>query len=346
METRNYKFACMLTSMYGLLQYLLLQDEDDARENTFYFIDGENAIPKSVAEHIPSIYPFELIHRGGNSSVFRFFYKFWFALTKYKRFPFLKSCKIYSQDLAYHLDILIGRRDYSLLAENPGFITLNAQMNSAEYVRRVAYRKSLMGRIDNLFLGPVCTHAYGDNNQCKEIFMTEENTSHVLSGKTLHIQSLQSMWDDSSESKKDFILDVFGVTHRDIEVFSSKPMVFFTQPMTTDVILNNEEYTELLKKIFGKFDIEKILIKTHPLDNYNYESEFPNIPVFRKKVNVQLLQLANVHIKQAVTICSTSVQNLPEETEVIWFGPCIHPKIESCFGKNYSISRPYTTISL
>lgn len=57
----------MLTSMYGLLQYLLLQDEEDARENTFYFIDGENAIPKSIAKHISSYYPFEQTHRGGLS---------------------------------------------------------------------------------------------------------------------------------------------------------------------------------------------------------------------------------------------------------------------------------------
>lgn len=327
----------MVCSIYGLLQYLLLQDEEDARSNTFYFFD--TTIPRSVAEKLLSTYPYGLMSKD-KYNLNRFFRKVFVRLFKNIQYPFIKTSKIFAQDFLF-AQILIGRKQYALIEECPYCIELNSQKDSAEDLRQKQYSSTLKGRINMALYGRNVYHIYGDNKQCTEFYLTEENQSHVLNGKKVYIQSLEEMWKKSTDTKRAFILDVFGVTREELEIFREYPIVYLSRPMVEDGIFTENEYVELLQRIFSHFPEKEILIKTHPRDSFDYNHYFPTIPVFRKNLNMQLLQLLDVRIKTAVGICTTALSTMPKDTEVILVGPSVHPKIEQFFGSNYSISREH-----
>ena len=89
-----------------------------------------------------------------------------------------------------------------------------------------------------------------------------------------------------------------------------------------------------------------MIIKTHPRDTFNYQKYFPQIAVFNKPVNIQLLSLFDISIEKAITIYSSSVYELPENVKLDWFGPDIHPNIKKYTGDNCIPPRPYNQMSL
>lgn len=333
MKRKNeYKYTCIACSLYGLLQYLLLQSEEDARENTFYFFS--QGIPKDIQEKLPSVCPFTFNPNDKKDRVKQFFQKMRLRLTMRIRWPFVCHTKIFAQDQT-SLSMLIGRNKYSLLADAPGFLALNAQKDSLTYQTLIKRRRSLSGKLESILFTPINLYAYGDNKQCEEFFLPSEDISHVLNGKIVHINPLEDLWVKSSESKKKFLLGLFGVTSEDLAFLKSRTTFFFSQPIVERNTLTKGEYIALLRQIFQSYDISDLLIKAHPQDDFRYEDYFPGIQVYRKKVSIQFLQIIGVQIKKAVTICSTSVLSLPKETEVVWLGTSIHPKIERFFGSNY-----------
>ena len=108
-----------------------------------------------------------------------------------------------------------------------------------------------------------------------------------------------------------------------------------------------QEYADLLERIFSHYDYSQLLIKTHPRDHFNYVKYFPDIAVFDKPVNVELLSLFNFSFRKAVTISSAAVFSLPETIELDWFGPNIHPKIYAVSGSNETkLPRSYNQMYL
>lgn len=121
--------------------------------------------------------------------------------------------------------------------------------------------------------------------------------------------------------------------------------LFFSQPMAD--LLSDQEYVELLEKIFSHYDRTQLLIKTHPRDHFDYRKYFPQVALFDKPVNVELLSVLNFSFKKAVTISSAAVFSLPESIELDWFGTGIHPKIYAVSGSNETkLPRSYNQMSL
>ena len=344
MKKKDYKYTCIALSMYALLQYLLLQSEKDAKENTFYFFGS--AIPKSIATKLSSEYPLEVKSEGlyGLNRILR---KIRVRFIKDKLYPFLKESQLYAQDHCY-MHILIGKKKYFLLSDAPAYLSLNYQTNSTLFLNTKLYSKSIRGMIETFLYGKNIFKICGDNQLCTDVYLTEENTSHILEGKQIHIDSLQDMWDQSSQSKRQFINEIFDISIDDLNLCRSKRIIFFSQPFVGDRILTEREYAEILQRIFRKFPTDEILIKLHPRDDFDYTIYFPETSVFKKKVNMQVLQLNGVVFDKAVTICSTAVVALPDTTEIIWLGPSINPKIENAFGGNYILDKHkhYSTIEI
>ncbi len=334
-EIRN---SCMCVSLYALLQYLLLFDEEIIRKHTCYFTGY--AVDGTISNKLPG-YHFDVkqtINKTFTPS--RWLDKFVLRLTRNARFPFIKNTKIYAQDLGF-LSSLIGKQSYSMLSDGPNFLTMNMQPDSAEYLRHARKNNSLQGKIEKLLYGNVAVHTLGDNPQCTDLFLTEKNVSPVLEDKIVHIDSFLDLWKNASESKKQFILDVFNVTESDIESLKKVETMFLSQPLVQDGILKKDEYITLLEGIFKHYDTSKMLVKPHPRDTFDYVHYFPEISVFEKKVNVQLLVLLGAKLKRAVTVCSSSVNAFPEEVEVDWFGTGCHPALLEFYGDNMKPFRPY-----
>lgn len=339
-EIRN---SCMCVSIYALLQYFLLFDEQTIRKHTCYFTGY--AVDKAISDKLPG-YHFDVKQTINKTFVpSRWWDKFALRVTRNVRFPFIKNTNIYAQDLGF-LSSLIGKQSYNMLSDAPNFLTMNMQPDSAEYLRHVRKNNSIQGKIERLLYGNVAVHTLGDNPQCTDIFLTEKNISPVLENKNIHINSFQELWQCSSESKKKFILDVFNVTDEDIASLQNMETMFLSQPLVQDGILKRDEYITILKGIFKHYDTSKMLVKPHPRDTFDYVHYFPGISVFKKKVNVQLLVLLGATLQRAVTICSSSINAFPNEVEADWFGQKCHPALVDFYGNDLKPFRPYNQMTL
>ncbi len=326
----KFKNVCISASMYSLLQYLLITEEQVAQQNTYYFFT--DAINETIREKITSYsyYPTQY-KTSKKEAILRRLRKLEFILFKYHKYTFLKTADIFAHDISY-LSLLIGKRPYSLLAEGPNFMTIHMNSNSAQYQRLMRKNNSLKGKIEKIIYGSVVTNCMGNNNQCKRIYLTEENHSPVIEGKEVIVKSISELWNESSESKKAFVKSIFGLTeHKKIEKENS--IMFLTQPFVKDDVLTEKEYIELLNNVFAKYDKQKLLIKRHPRDTFDYTKHFGNIKIYDDAINLELLVIIGMKIQKVVAICSTSVDCIPEDIEVDWYGTGAHPKIEAYLGK-------------
>ena len=141
-------------------------------------------------------------------------------------------------------------------------------------------------------------------------------------------------------------MDLFGVNMDDAQRLIGKDIMFLTQPLVQDNILQEEEYLTLLQSIFKHYDRSRMIVKTHPRDSFPYHRYFPDIEVYDKKVNIQLLLLSGVRLQKAVTICSSSINAFPDEVEADWFGTGVHPRLGQFFGNDLCPYRPYNQMTL
>jgi len=111
-----------------------------------------------------------------------------------------------------------------------------------------------------------------------------------------------------------------------------KSIVLFTQPLSEDNVLTEEEKISLYKTIIGNYDQEKLVIKTHPRETTNYRDYFPNIEVFNENYPSEILDVLGIRFEKAVTIFSTAVYVYSKEN-IIFYGTKIHPKLLSRFGR-------------
>jgi len=334
---RDITHVCMTPSLYALLQYLLLFDYDTVAHHTFYFTGY--AVSEDIASRLPGKW-ISIEQTAGKKSVLRVIKKWHLHLVSRFRYPFIQKAQIFAFDVGF-VSSLIGNRPYALLSDGPLGITQNMQSNSAEYLRQQKKKQSLQGRIEEFLYGPVAVCGWGNNSQCQAFYLTEKNDAIVFQDKPLYIASLQQLWKNASPELKEYVKYVFDVTKEDVQILSSKKVMFLTQPMVKDGILTEEEYLEVLNTIFSHYDQSQLLLKLHPRDNFDYKTHFPQVTVYEKKVNMQLLVLLGTNVERAVTICSSSINSFPESVEADWFGVDLHPKLKAWFGEMVPPFRQY-----
>ncbi|MBO2524451.1 MAG: hypothetical protein CW341_01935 [Bacteroidetes bacterium] len=335
----NVQNVCICVVIYPLLQYLLLNDLEICKHHTAYILD--ESISEKIRNKLPA-YTFKAY----SNKVWRKLVRAFQALTRDIRHPYLKKATIYAQDHDI-VSILIGKHDYYLLSDGPFIITRYFAEGNGLRQRAVAKAHSLQGFIEQAIYGKPFVWRFGENEQCKRIYLAEKNDAPILRNKEVIVNSFQELWQQATAEKQQFILDVFDVTPEDCARLQSKPIVFFSQPMVGDQLLNDVEYVEVLQKIFDHYPHSELIIKTHPRDKFNYSKYFPDIDVFNKPVNLQLLSILSLSLKKAVTIFSTAVMDLPENVEIDWIGVDIHPKLLAFAGTDkVDLPRPFNKVNL
>lgn len=342
LQSGDITHVCVVPSLFPLLQYLLLVEEEIARKHTYYFFS--DVIPITVRKKLACTCYFQ---RPDSSIYFAFkkrLHKLAIAFFKTWKYPFIKSAHIYAFDYPV-LCLYIGNRKYDMLSDAPQCFTYNMQADSEEYRRQIARRNSILWWVQKIIYGDIYSNYYGNNKWCQVIHLTEENQSPILENRNICIQPLEELWISSSATKKQFVLSLFDVTQEDIRVLSSKPILFFSQPLKEDCNLSEEEYLMLLNHLFSHYKKQDLLIKTHPRDKFDYTKYFPEIPVYAKSVNSQLLQLLGLTPKKVVTFFSSAVEAFPESVECDFYGTDIHPNVYTMYG-NYTLKRHVKTMKL
>ena len=315
-------------------------DDEIVFNHTYYFVN--ETIPEIARQKIPCSC-FDYYSKSFIQKLRRRLQKIRLRLCKYQDYPFLKTAELFAYDLPF-LSLCIGNHSYSSLSDAPNWLTVT-QPGSANYIRRQKKANSLLGKIQSVVFGDIFVHYLGNNKQCKAFYLTEKNTSPVLEGKSVYIHTLESMYENSSVKKRQFLVDMFGITREEINLFSKHPNLFFSQPFLHDCDITEEEYIELLQKIFRKYPKESIIIKTHPRDDFDYAKYFPELAVFSKSISSQFLYMIGVRPHKLITIASTAIEGFPESIECDYYGTSIHPKVEKLMGKNIVPGRKVNFIS-
>ena len=342
LRSRDITHVCVAPSLFPLLQYLLLVDEEIAREHTYYFL--LDVIPITIRKRLACTCYFQRPDSSVYFAIKKRLHKLTTAFFKTLKYPFLKTAHIYAFDYPV-LCLYIGNRKYDMLSDAPQCFTYNMQADSEEYRCQIMRRNTLLWWVQKIIYGDIYSDYYGNNKWCQVIHLTEENQSPILEDKNICIQSLEYLWSTASDSKKHFILSLFDITKEDIRILNGKPILFFSQPLKEDCNLSEDEYLTILKQLFSHYKKQDLLIKTHPRDKFDYSKYFPDIPIYTKSVNSQLLQLLGLIPKKVVTFFSSAVEAFPESIECDFYGTGVHPKVYAKFG-DYQLKRSVNIVRL
>lgn len=340
-DTPHITHVCICFTQYALLQYLLLTDEDTARHHTFYIFN--EIIAPDIQRHFPTsvCFPTETPH--GAERWKRKGRIVWLSCFRYWQYPFLRTAKLYFSGVSY-LSVLVRGRSYDLLQEAPYYISFHANPESTLMQRERKRFHSWRGKLKYMLMGPTTLYECLYKSHIDTIHLTEPNTSPTIDRHHVEVRPFADLWKGASESKKQYIREVFGIAAEQAQTESRT--MFLTQPLVNDGILTSEEYINLLRRIFALYDTRHLLIKKHPRDTFDYSAAFPDIALYDKKVNMELLLLTGMHISKVIALCSTVVNSLPADIEVDWFGAAVHPKIEQYLGNTIKPQRPFRQMTL
>jgi len=314
------KRVCMVDSLYTLLIYLLISSRDEI-EHTYFFTTNQH--PRDLLERLPGRYhAFDYYSRNKKTSRARYLSLIAIRWLSRLRWPFLLWAPLYGQDHVFFSYGLVGYRKMTVLEDGLG--------NYIEHKQSPLRWKKLQ----SFLFGPLYTSLwYGRNDRCKELILTGLASTKNIDDLHPTIISLQQLWNDAPQDKKQLILDIYGLNNEEIDDLRQKKVILLTQPWNEDFkAISEEDKIEAYRKILADYNPDEVVIKPHPREKTNYREVFKGYTVFDKRVPMEILNFLGIRFSKVVTITSTAAYTLGYDTEIIFTGPAIHPKILATTG--------------
>lgn len=308
------RYSFIGDTTYALLLYLLYADEKRINNTTFYI--GNNLSPCNLQNKVvmPKVCDFS------ETGIFKY------RLKNIRHCINICHSKIYAQDHLPFSSALLGSSKYVLLEDCPNFFS------NIDHAFQLKIKATWRMRISNLLAGSTHKDIKGYNNTCIDRIVTSIADVECLSKYKLkynHV-NIEELWNKSSQQKRILIKNIFGC--KDINRYSDKPVVFFSQPIIDDAHFSQEEFVSLLSPYFQKFGTRNILVKLHPRDTFDYKRYFPEVETLYTKAPQQLLSLMGFRFSTAITICSSAVSSVDKDCEVIWIGAECDSRIVKAYG--------------
>lgn len=327
-------YVCIVGTAYSLFLYLLYHPVEVV-ENTIFLLGA--AIQREVARQLPRyVFPQKFTLRGNRwtSAVIRRcgLSRFFVVglvdrviLWGFNRL-FVSGRTVYAQDHIVIGSRLLCKADYVLLEDAPGIFT---GCLKSSYWREKNFRGWNAFK-QHLLMGATYGKGLGRNEQCQNRIVTEKSDleSEVLRGKRPELVSLEKMWLEASEGKRNFILKVFGVDNKAIADMSGAETIIFTQPFNSDCGLSEEEVVTIYRPYVERYSKGGLILKNHPRDTIDYSRHFPGVTILKTKAPMQLLGLLCPPPKRMITVNSAAIETMPCNTEVIWIGAGIDERIK------------------
>ena len=314
MRKRNC-FSLAADTTYALLFYLLYASDEMIRATTYYVGKNLSSLPLHPKIVLPPIEPY-------TNKELR---KYRWRCLKFRKS--LKHSEIFAQDHLYFSAPLIDNLPYTVLEDCPNFFTV---LNS--HPDEPSYKDSLRARLYNFLVGRIYNRYGGYNSYCINRIVTSDSDLQLFNHLQLNCEqcNLQDMWDNASDFKRTYIKQVFSVDSMMEQ--SMRPVVIFSQPLTVDCHFSASEVSALFQPYIEKYGAERILVKLHPRDIFDYNKYFPGISVMSTKAPQQLLSIMGYKFKTAITVCSSAVSNMDDDTEIIWIGAEVDERIVKAYG--------------
>lgn len=312
------KAVCLVDSTRSLLLYALIYGKEQF-ESTFFFVS--DAISADVCHKL--IYSKRLSRIKFNAKNFlgRFLSRYFLYHCAYFRWPFLKYIPIYGADHLWFSSLLIKKRKITVIEDGL------ANYSESTIKQTIISKHSFFYRIS---FGPLlCKGAYGYSDQVTHVMLTGITTIPECIKNKAVIVDILDLW--KAFDGKRFLLNLFGVTNSDLSILQKKRVLILTQPFNVDI--GDEELIKIYHSVVRKYRKEDILIKTHPRDTINFETYFPGITVYSKKIPVELFALLGINFTDIYTICSTAIFSFPDTIQKHFLGTVCHPLLLEKYGK-------------
>ena len=319
---RHIKHICIADTTYTLSLYLLYMSMEEISKTLFILGDTINSEIKSKLPNMVSI------PTKKNNWKTALKYK----LTKYLRWPEFLWSDLYAQDHIPYSDVLIGQNKYIFVEDSPGTFS---QLDGVSFLKPFTPEKgdTIKRRIKYyLHHSSLYGKTFGTNSQCIKRIITNKADvqTHYVQGKEYELISLMDLWKDSSNEKKEYILDVFSVTKEALQATEQADLLILSQPFVEDCGLSVQEMVDIYKPYMEKY--KYVIIKIHPRDHFDYKKYFPSVEILKNNAPMQLFNATGVVCPAALTVCSTALSAMPNETERIYLGTKVNEKIFNVYG--------------
>ncbi len=309
------KYTCMVATPYALSLYLIYMPED-ALDNTFFCVYDQ--INADIIAKLPHVRVFNHIANANKKTFWRFRIV---ALIKYF---FIRFTDIYAMDFLDFSPQLIGTSKYTCLEDGTGSFTF---AENSEVLSPFALPRNFWGFKRRLQHGSIYGKVMGDNKQCINRLITSpaDSKSSLIRGRKYTLVNFEKEWVNSSVLKQNNIENIFSIHKDEIEIVKQHAAVILTQPLGSKV--TEQEKVDIYAPYIMKYKEFGVVIKPHPAETTDYTRYFPDVLVWKTKAPMQLLTAMGVKFRVAVTIFSTAVGTLPDDTEIIWLGTKVNKKL-------------------
>ncbi|WP_092737314.1 glycosyltransferase family 52 [Riemerella columbipharyngis] len=322
MMKKEYKNTYIGATVYTYLLFLLYVKDEDI-DKCFYFLtkDFNKELLDKIGEdglvintYTSSITLFE------NKSVFRIINRYYNRLRNVliwnksrffykKHYPFVKDTRIFTHMPPGHFLItaIVDTNDYTLIEDGLANHIQQEKQNkeTAEKKKENIFEIA----IELFFLRIEKYKGIASKRLAKKIFTRNDHNDPKV-----EVVSLQALWDNSSERKKNFILDRFCFRRDLIDGLQKRSVIVLTQPFYEDSwveeIHTEEQKIDLYRAAIEKEGESNVIIKTHPREKTDYKKYFPDAVVVSQPIPFELLELNGLRLKKAYTISSTAALNI------------------------------------
>ena len=311
------KKISIISNLKILLIFLLLNSEKP--EEIFWIFDDKieirnKTIKSFKVERNKGL--FDLVKKS-----IKYYFYFKILSIKYN----LKNLIVYGCDHIIGAKFFLKRNKFILLEDG----TQNYEKNT--------YKRSLKNR---LFSIPV----FGVYKNVEKIYLTGLAPIPEEIKDKVEIINLKELWNKKSKVEKEEILSIFGFNNEIINNLKGKNKILYTQPLSEDGVISEEEKIELYRQIIKNYDEKELIIKKHPREKTDYKTIFDKVEVLNQSFPAELFDLLDIKFKKAITIFSTAAL-LDKEIEIDFYGTEIHPKLVKKFGRIDNIIKSNKKIS-
>lgn len=313
-----YKQIGVFNTKYSLLIFLLLHKK--MKKNT-YFIFGDDMNLKFGKQ----IYNLKKI-KFFNNKVLNIFIEI-FENTCLKILLFNKNIPIYGQDHIRLGNKLLYKKNFYVIED--GVLSYkNIDNKNKKSLMRNFFEK-ILGRYPHL----------GRSENVKKIYLTGLAPVPKEIAHKVEIINLKNLWNNKTLEEQNEILDIFSFDSDIKQKVIGKDIILFTQPLSEDNVVTENEKIAIYSKIIKKYPKERLIIKSHPRELTKYKEIFKNYLVLDNPFPFEILNLLDVRFIKAVTLFSTAALGLGDNIKVDFYGTEVHPKILKKFGSCENIMK-------
>ncbi len=306
MRTRKFDTVCCADSAYGLFLYFLITGK--CIDNTYFFFSKK--VPKIYREHLQENgrlikLPKTKIKLAHYLAQLYYFILIPFSYWRRK----LYGLPVYGFDcMEWTNPILSLSHEFYLIEDGFGnyiMPSLNKERFNASWWRKFLVSKT------NIFHVP-----FGISDAVTKIYLTGiMPIPKEIDHKTC-VVSVEKLWNHISEDKKLFLLNFF-IGERDFTVQRDRKILLLTQCFSEDKIMSEEQKIDIYSRVIRLYGENNIVLKTHPRESTDYKEIFPSLSIIDYPVPFQLLNLLGLSFEIAISVNSTAIFSLSNDTHKV-----------------------------